>query len=303
MELYKKHRPTKLSQMVGQEAAVNQLRGMIKKKTVPHTIMFTGPSGCGKTTLARILARMLKIDPYDIQEINAANSKGIDMVREITATLNMRPLNGPARMFIIDEAQQLTAAAQDSFLKPLEDTPAHVYFVICTTDRGKIKATIKTRCTEIPVKLLALHDLDELINSTCEAEGIELDGEVKAKIGQVAEGSARKAMVLLHQIKEIEDTEEQMNCLTKKDAEAVGIDLCRALINPKSKWQDVAKILKAMEQDAESVRRQVLGYASAVLINSGQQRAALILEAFESNLFDSGKPGLVLQAFNCYSAK
>lgn len=302
-ELYKTHRPSKLAQVLGQDAAVNQLKGMRKSNTIPHTIMFTGPSGCGKTTLARILASMLKIDSYDIVEVNAANTKGIDMVREISNSMGMRPLKSDRKMYIIDEAQQLTTAAQDSFLKPLEDTPAHVYFAICTTDPAKIKATIKTRCTEISVKLLQSGDMEKLIDSVCGRESIELDDDVKSKLVVVAEGSARKALVLLHQIREIEDSEEQMSCLTRQDAEKVGIDLCRVLMNNRSKWPEVASILKAMEQDPESVRRQVLGYASACLLKSGTPRAALVLESFESNLFDSGKAGLVLAAWNCFSTK
>ena len=302
-ELYRVHRPTKLVQVLGQEPAVNQLKGMKAKNNIPHVIMFTGPSGCGKTTLARILARMLKIDQYDICEVNAANTKGIDMVREISNSMGMRPLKSDKKMYIIDEAQQLTTAAQDSFLKPLEDTPAHVYFCICTTDPAKLKATIKTRCTEISVRLLQSGDMERLIDSVCSAEEITLDEDVKSKLIQVAEGSARKALVLLHQVREIESSKEQMDCLTKQDAEKVGIDLCRALANPKTKWPEVAAILKAMEQDLESVRRQVLGYASACLLSQGVVRYALILESFESNLFDSGKAGLVLQTWNCFSVK
>lgn len=302
-ELYKRYRPKKLSEVVGQDEAVRQLRNMLKKGTVPHSIMFSGPSGCGKTTLARIMAKCLGIDKHDITEVNAANSKGIDMVREITSQLGMRPLKSQSKMYIIDEAQQLTAAAQDSFLKPLEDTPSHVFFSICTTDPSKLKTTIKTRCTEIVVRELSHDHLEQLVTFVCEKEEIKLDEDVMSKLVNVSLGSARKALVLLHQIRDIDDSEEQMMCLTKQDAEAAAIDLCRALMDKRNKWNNIAPILRNMQQDAESVRRAVLGYAAAILMKSDNKRAALILECFESDLFASGKPGLVLMTYNCFAIK
>jgi DNA polymerase III gamma/tau subunit len=302
-ELYKKYRPDKLARVIGQEDAVRQLKHLIYKETVPHTTLFTGPSGCGKTTLARILAKALHIDPYDVTEVNAANSKGIDMVREITSQLGQRPLKSSNKMYIIDEAHQLTAAAQDSFLKPLEDTPAHVYFAICTTDASKLKATIKTRCTEIQVRLLSPDDVEKLVKYVCGKESIELDDDVLAKLVNVSLGSARKALVLLHQIQGIGGSEQQLACLLKQDSESVAIDLCRALMNPRNKWKDIAPILQSMQQDAESVRRAVLGYAGAILRKSENKRAALILELFESNVFDSGRDGLTLMAYNVFITK
>jgi DNA polymerase III gamma/tau subunit len=302
-ELYKKYRPQSLKTVFGQESAVKQMKGMIDKKSIPHTTLFTGPSGCGKTTLARILAKELGIDPHDVSEINAANSKGIDMVRDITNQLGFRPLKSNAKMYIIDEAQQLTAAAQDSFLKPLEDTPSHVYFAICTTDASRLKATIKTRCTEIAVASMSNKHLEDMISYVCKKEKMTIDEDVVTKLVNVSVGSARKALVLLHQIRDLSSQEEQMECLFKQDAESAAIDLCRALFDTRNKWADVAAILRNVQQDPEAVRRSVLGYASSILLKSDHKRAALVLESFELNVFDSGKAGLVLRAYNCFSTR
>lgn len=300
-ELYKKHRPTKLANMVGQAAAVAQVKKMLGKEDYPHTWLLTGPSGCGKTTLARIIARMLKIDKDDVTEVNAANAKGIDMVRDIASAMGYKALKSNQRMYIIDEAHQLTAAAQDSFLKPLEDTPDHVVFVICTTNPEKLKKTIRTRCTEICLGSVQPKDMTALLDRVTEAEGIDLSKKVADRLLVAADGSPRKALVLLQQISGLEEN-LAMEVLQREDADHVAVDLCRALISRKP-WKDVATILRGIDQDAESVRRAVLGYASAVLLNKPDGRAALILECFENNVFDSGKPGLVLAAYNVCGAK
>ena len=300
-ELYKKYRPKTLKELVGQDAAVAQIRKLLGKSDFPHTWLLAGPSGCGKTTIARVIARMLKIDPHDIEEVNAANSKGIDMTRDITARLGYRPLKSDMRLFIIDEAHQLTTAAQDSFLKPLEDTPDHIIFVICTTNPEKLKKTIRTRCTEIMLGSVAEKPMQALLESVISKENLDVPKAVVSRLVSVSDGSPRKALVLLQQVAGLEE-DTAVAALQKVDAESVAIDLCRALISRKP-WRDVAVILKGLDQDAESVRRQVLGYASAVLLNKPDPRAALILECFESNVFDSGKPGLVLAAYNVSSTK
>jgi DNA polymerase-3 subunit gamma/tau len=253
--------------------------------------------------MARIVARMLKINKREVIEINAASSKGIDMVRSIESNMGFRPIAGKAKLYIIDEAHQLTAAAQDSFLKPLEEPPAHVYFALCTTDPQKLKATIRTRCTEVVLQSLTDKDGIRLIDWVAEKESLSFTKATKQKLIQVSDGSARKILVYMNQIASIEGEEARLSVLNQKDAQAAGIDLCRALMDRSKKWPDIAKILAAIDQDAESVRRQVIGYATAVLLRQANPKAALVLASFIENVYDSGKPGLVLQAYLCFHDK
>lgn len=314
MELYKAYRPQRWIDLKGQEVAVKQLQSMVEKKCVPRTLLLTGPSGTGKTTIARILKKELAIGDIDYQEIDCADNNGIDMVRQLKSRINAAPLTGEWRMFLLDECQQLTAAAQDSLLKVLEDTPRHVIFVLNTTEPRKLKETIRTRCTEIATKSIQAAKMLELLKRVCKKAKIKIDEEVVDKIIDASQGSARRALVMLHQIKELEDAEEQIASIMKHDGDALGIDLARKLMDTNSTWGDVAAILKNIDADPEGVRRAILGYAAAILMKQGNGRnskgdskiglrAALVLEAFEDNVFDSGRSGLVLRAYNCYHAK
>jgi len=311
-ELYKVHRPKSFKSVVGQDAAVRTLQTLLKKGKLPHTILLTGPSGCGKTTIARILRSKLNCNEHDYLEIDCADTNGIDMVRDIKQRVERLPLGGKdsAKLFLLDECHQLTSQAQESLLKTLEDTPSYAYFILGTTIPNKLKETIKTRCTEIKLVSISDADLMSIVKAVCKKEEKTLSDAVIRKVAESARGSARQCLVWLHQIINLPDEESQLAALSLPDAEATAIDIARKLMDNKSTWDDVAKLLKAAEQDPETIRRCILGYASASLLNmSGAgvekgaraKRAALLLESFEEHLFNSGKPGLVLQAFNCYS--
>ncbi len=129
-ELYKKHRPKEFKKMVGNVSTVQTLVNMIKRDTLPHTILFHGPSGCGKTTLARILKNQLDCSDVDFKELNCSDHRGVDTIREITRTMNMAPTGGKVRIWLLDEVHQMTKDAQNAALKIFEDTPNHVYFLL-----------------------------------------------------------------------------------------------------------------------------------------------------------------------------
>lgn len=299
LELYKKYRPKTLEQLLGQDGAVKALNTLIEKKKIPHSILITGPSGCGKTTIARILRRKVHCGETDFTEVNCADFRGIDMVREIRQRMMLAPISGKSRVWLIDEVHQLTPAAQDAFLKLLEDTPRHVYFILATTDPHKLKATIKTRCHDIAVKALSAKVLEQLVLRTAEAESIELADEVVDSLVAHSEGSARKVLVLLHSVLDIEDSEEQLQAIESSDVKAQAIEVAKLLMNPRTQWSAIAKVLKGLDDEAEAVRWLVLGYASSVLLGGGKMapRAYVIINAFRDNFFDSKKAGL---AAACY---
>jgi hypothetical protein len=156
-----------------------------------------------------------------------------------------------------------------------------------------------TRCTEVKLAPLSPKCVGQVIADVAAKEKLEVGEEVLDRIVEYAEGSARKALVLLNQIADLQTEEEQLDCLAKSDSRQAAFSLCRALIDPRSAWSDVAAILKGLEEDPEGVRHMVLGYASTVLLGGGKMagRAALITDRFQSPFYDSKRAGLIL---SCY---
>lgn len=302
-ELYKKLRPKDYKEVLGQEQAVNILTKFVMKNGVPHTLLFTGPSGCGKTTLARITARKVDCGEHDLLEINVADYRGIDTIREIRARMSQRPLSGKSKVWLLDEVHQLRAEPQNALLKMLEDTPEHVYFMLCTTDPGKLIRTLKNRCTEIKVQPLTSSHLTTLIKQTCKKENVTLKQRVRDAIIEAADGSARKAMVILNTILPIENWKKQLAAINAEDAEQQAINIARELCSRGPvNWKKVASIIKSCDEDPEQIRRLILGYANTVLLNSGSVRAFQIIECFQTPFYDIGKPGLTGSAFQVFLA-
>lgn len=297
-ELYKRHRPKTLDRVLGNTQTVQAIRNMLTRGTLPHTILFHGPSGCGKTTLARILKEELKCNDMDFKELNCSDFRGIDTVREIMRTMNLSP-TGACRVYLLDEVHQMSKDGQNAALKMLEDTPAHVYFFLCTTDPGKIIKTLRNRCCELPVQALRDEEMERLIGRVCKREEFTIANEVREEILKSAQGSARLALVLLDKVKNL-TPEEQIEGVKQRAAEEnEAIELCRALLK-KDSWKKVSVLVKNLKGDPESARYSILGYARACLLQPNPDRQALVvIECFASNFYDSKEAGL---AFACYNA-
>lgn len=299
MTLYLKYRPSTFEEVIGNRDIVLYLEEALKdKKTCPHVFLLNGPTGCGKTTLARIIARELNCADMDFKEINAANFRGIDTVRDIIDSSKYFSMGGGSRVWLIDEVHKMTNDAQNALLKLLEDTPKKAYFILCTTDPDKMLKTVRGRCIDLKVRPLKEEEMLRLLQMVAKAEMKKVAASVYEQIIEDAMGLPRNALQILEKVLKV-PADKQLEMAKQSAAqESKSIELCRALMDG-SGWKAVRSILGGLkEEEPESIRRHVLGYASGTLMRQENDRAAFILEVFQEPFYNTGFPGLV---YACYS--
>lgn len=296
MNLHIKYRPTKLSAVVGNEKAVATV-SRLAERGFPHAVLLTGPSGCGKTTMARIIRRLVGCTREDYQELNTADFRGIDTMRELRERMAYAPMGkGKARVWLLDECHRLTGEAQDAVLKLLEDTPSHVYLVLATTEPGRLITTIRNRCTMIEMQPLREEQLKELVLRVAKAEEIHVEAEAADLIVAGAAGSARAALVRLGTVAGADAASAREILERMQEEQKEAIELCRLLIKG-GRWAEVSKLLRKLEgQDPEGIRRLCLAYFSKVLLG-GNSRAFLVMDAMREPFYATGFPGLVLACY------
>jgi DNA polymerase III subunit gamma/tau len=298
MSLYLKYRPNSIDEVVGNIEIKTTLKGMFKKNGIPHSLLFHGPSGCGKTSLARIIAKKLNCEDNNIVEIDTAQFRGIDTVRDLRKNIQFTPLGGGVRVYIIDEVHKMTGDAQNAFLKILEDTPNHIYFILCTTDPQSLLPTIKGRCSQFQVKELLDDEMNELLTTVAEKEGDSITDEIIKQITQDSQGHPRNALQILEQVLSTPVKKRLIIAQQAAIEQSESIALCRALIKNES-WHKVKVILQGLKgQDPEGIRRVVLGYAQSILLNNDEPRAGLILEEFLEPTYNAGFPRIVYASYS-----
>ena len=216
--LYRKYRPRSFSEVVGQKNVVKTLKNQISENHISHAYLFTGSRGTGKTSCAKILAKAVNClnpvngDPcnqceickgindesiYDVTEIDAASNNGVDNIRDLRDNTAFSPAAAKYRIYIIDEVHMLSGAAFNALLKTLEEPPAHVVFILATTEVHKLPATILSRCQRFDFGRIAAEDIAERLTEISEKESISITKDAALMIAKLSDGAMRDALSLL----------------------------------------------------------------------------------------------------------
>src|ERR1700720_3738448 len=216
----RKYRPQSFAELIGQEHVRTTLENAISQRRIAHGYIFSGQRGTGKTTIARILARCLNCiqgptatpcgvcascleitagGTVDVIEIDAASNRGINEMRELRENVRYQPARDRYKIFIVDEAHQITNEAFNALLKTIEEPPEWAVFVLCTTEAHKIPATIASRCQHFSFRSVDFNDLIDRMREICVSEGIEADDDSLAVLAQAGEGSVRDSLSALDQ--------------------------------------------------------------------------------------------------------
>lgn len=200
LALYRKYRPQTFAQVLGQDEVIPVLERAVADKNVSHAYLFSGGRGTGKTTVARIFAAAIGCKPSDLMEIDGASNRNIDDIRELRGGVTTMPFESPYKVYIIDEVQMLTREAWGALLKTLEEPPAHVVFILATTDREKIPDTIVSRCQSFVFRQPTFDELKTFAIDVAKKEKVKLDGPSAEIVAMFGDGSYRDTLSVLEKV-------------------------------------------------------------------------------------------------------
>ncbi len=329
--LYRKWRPRRFADLVGQEPIVRTLRNAVAQGKPAHAYLFSGPRGTGKTSTGRIFAKAVNCprsedgDPcdrcescrlidegraLDLVEIDAASNRGIDNIRDLRERANYAPGAVAVKVYLIDEVHQLTDAAADALLKTLEEPPPHVLFVLATTDPQSLKATILSRCQRFDFRRVGVMEIRGRLREIAEAEGFTIPDEALDLIAREATGSLRDAVNLLDQTTSsygnkvsVENTVATLGL----SADSRAMEVARAALRKDLK--EGIGVLAAVQDDAVDIARftkQVVTHLRhALLLQSGAATRLALSEpelAALRELVDGVEPSITVAALQAFGS-
>ena len=269
---------------------------------------------CGKSSSAFILKEKLNVADRDFIKVNCALTDGaVDLVRDIRSRMTLAAtVKDGKRIWFFEEIQSWSRAgfAQQALLDMLENPPKHVHFLMATTDPDKLLAAVRNRCTEIRFRPLTPVELVQVVNSVCEQEKVKnqrrpVSPAVAQLIAEVADGAARGALNILDKVIDLETEEQQIAAIRAADVKHAAIEIARMLMNPSTKWADMAPVLKEMNEEPESMRHLILNYSMSVVLSDGKlaPRAMSLINRFSFNFYDSKKAGFVAVCYDALHSK
>lgn len=287
--LYRKYRPQTFDEVVGQKHIIQTLKNAIVQDRIAHAYLFCGPRGTGKTSIAKIFAKMLNCEDKehapcgeclncqmvqngshpDIIEIDAASNNGVDEVRDLIDRVKYAPMQGTYKIYIIDEVHMMTTGAFNALLKTIEEPPAHVVFILATTEPNKVIPTIISRCQRFDFNKVSLQDLITRLQIVCRSEKIDIDEEAVYLIAQLSDGGMRDALSILDQCTafctsniSIDDVRQIYGVMTTAELGTLFYDLYKgnteALIRTLNDAEASGMDLKRLTQDMISLLKDSL---------------------------------------------
>jgi DNA polymerase-3 subunit gamma/tau len=304
LELHRKYRPQYFKDVIGQAATIKSIEKSVDRNDV-HAYLLGGPSGCGKTTIARIIAAEVGCTERGLMEIDAATNSGADAMRAIQVPLQYRPFGkSESRAVIVDECHALSKQAWQVLLKGLEEPAAHVYWFLCTTELGKVPATIKTRCASYTLRAVPDNILAEHCDMVCQKEKIKLASGVHDLLIKSAGGSPRQLLVNLAVVRDAANKKEAADLLKSILESDATLELCKLLASGGSWMKAMVIFEKLKDENPEGVRIVVANYFAKVAAGTSSDAAAgkalTILSHFatEYNASDKTAP-LLLSIGQC----
>lgn len=306
-------RPKSLVDMVGQDELISALNEQFSSNRIPHFYIISGPIGCGKTTLSKILSLIIqtantenikdlnnlpweKYKIFDILEINAANKNGIDDVRQLVEVMRYKPLApSKAKIVILDEAHQLTTAAQNALLTETEDTARHVYYIFCTSCISKIIPALQRRAYIISPRLLTDDKIKELLDKG--AEKCEFTSSVESLHEILLINDIRSPGLILQAAEKFFNGIPAHICVSPtSDSSVNSLDFCRMVV--KGEWKKSAAVLKDITKTEVSMLRNcLLGYMKTILLKSTGNKALIIAKCIQTFSNNCGDDGICLPTF------
>lgn len=301
---HKTHRPKHFKEIIGKanKIVANTIETFIDNGTLSHTLLFSGIRGVGKTTIGKLIAEKLgcTTENVNVFELNTSSDRGINKARDIIKNAVYKPHIGDKKVYILDEVHQVTPEFSEAMLQITQDTPDHVYFILCTSKPEELDDALLSRCEKYVMNPCNSREIANLLNRICKEEKLEVSKKVINYISANSDGVPREALVSLHQVSNL--NEDEALTLLQEDVidENVFINLVNALWKKKP-WKATRNLVKKCSKKPEVTRHGVLSYVSTCLINSDKvdPQLMLIFDTFSQSFKKSGREGYNGLIFAC----